>query len=199
MSGQFLVSILGWVKEARFAGEKRRRDAEYLAIRLVLCFEDLVGASYNAVHDPLATDEKGCAVSTVSLPALVLLSDADYRALPAQLMYEVLSMPNRLDGIKEGLSAVSEHTGPPDYDEYFEYRRKHLSALGLRALNLIDVLCSTYKIPPPERPEFYTPRESFQDELEKIEKQEQVREAENRDMWERMEVQAKGAASQANA
>lgn len=168
VSGQFLVSILGWIKEARFAQKKRRQEAEYLAMRIVLAFDDLVGAIYNAVHDPLMTDDKGYTESTVADPSLVMPSDGDYKALPAQLMYEVLSMPNRLDGIKESLSSVSEYADPPDYEVYYEYRRAELSKLGLKALDLIDALCRKYDIPPPERPEHYTPRSSFNEELVKI-------------------------------
>jgi hypothetical protein len=40
--------------------QKKRRDAEYLAMPLVLVFDDLAGACYNAVHDPLIHNQEGC-------------------------------------------------------------------------------------------------------------------------------------------
>lgn len=160
--------MVAWLKEARFAATKNRKDAEYLGIRPVLVLDGLVGACYNAVHDPLIEDEEGVTENTVPDPTLMLPAEGDYRALPRHLMYEVLSMPNRLDGIKAGLAATADHSGPPDYTEYYEYREEHWSRLGLRALDLIDSLCRQYKIVPPERPAHYTPREAFQDVLAKL-------------------------------
>jgi hypothetical protein len=47
--------------------------------------------------------------------------------------------------------------------------------LGLKALEIIDALCRRYKIPLPERPHHYTPRQSFLDELAEIERDTQKR------------------------
>jgi hypothetical protein len=171
--------LVAWFKEARFAAAKKRKDAEYLAMRLVLVLDALVNACYNAVHDPLTEDSEGVTENTVSDPTLTLPSDGDYRTLPRSLMYEVLSMPNRLDGIKEALLSTADFSGPPDYSEYYEYRGEHWSKFGLTALDLIDALCRQYKIPLPERPEHYTPRASFQEELTGIEKNKREREERN--------------------
>ncbi|MHC2283174.1 hypothetical protein ACVME8_009817 [Bradyrhizobium diazoefficiens] len=115
VTGQLTATLVAWLKEARFAASKERKDAEYLAIRLVLVLDGLVVACYNAVHDPLMEDEEGITENTVPDPTLTLPADGDYRALPRHLMYEVLSMPNRLEGIKGGLAATADISGPPDY------------------------------------------------------------------------------------
>jgi hypothetical protein len=174
-AGQLVASLLGWAKEARFAASKRRKDAEYLAMRLVLVFDDLTGACYNAVHDPLIEDVEGISSSTVDDPKLSLPTDGDYKALPPRLMFDIMSMPNRLEGIMGGLASVADISGPPDFQEYFEYRREQWSRLGLKALELIDALCRRYKIPLPERPQHYTPRQSFLDELAETERDTQKR------------------------
>ncbi|SRR6266702_1941463 len=179
LGGQLAVPFIAWIKEAWFAASKDRKEAEYLAMRLVLVFDELINDCYNAVHDPLIQDQEGCSESTVSDPTLTLPADGDYKALQRHLMYEVISMPNKLDSIKEGMASAWEFSGPPDYDEFFEYRREHWSRLGLKALDLIDALCRQYKIPPPERPDFYTPRQSFQDELATIEQDKKQRSQEN--------------------
>ena len=166
VSGQLAVTLIAWGKEVWFDRNKKRKEAEYLAMRLVLLFDELVGDCYNVVHDPLTQDQEGCSESTVGDPTLSLPVEGDYKALPRHLMYEVLSVPNKLDSIKEGMASAWEFSsGPPDYDEFFEYRREHWSRLGLKALDIIDALCLQYKIPPPERPSFYTPRRSFQNEI----------------------------------
>ena len=167
--GQLTATLIAWLKEARFAAAKKRKDAEYLAMRLVLVLDSLVGACYNAVHDPLTEDSEGILENTVNDPTLTLPVDGDYKALPRSLMYELLSMPNKLGGIKEGLAATADISGPPDYQEYYEYREEHWSKFGLKALDLIDALCRQYKIPLPERPEHYTPGELFREVVSKIE------------------------------
>jgi hypothetical protein len=98
-------------------------------------------------------------------------------------MFDIMSMPNRLEGIREGLASVADISGPPDYDEVFEYRREYMSKLRLKALELIDALCRRYEIPLPERPEHYTPRQSFLDELAKIEQVQQKRDEATSQMY----------------
>ncbi|MGJ4906977.1 hypothetical protein [Bradyrhizobium sp. HKCCYLS2033] len=180
--GQLAATLMAWLKEARFAASKRRKDAEYLAMRLVLVFDALVNACYNAVHDPLDVIE-GVTENTLPDPTLTFPMDGDYKSLPRGLMYEVLSMPNRLDSIKEGLAATADFSDPPYYAEYYAYRREHWSKLGLKALELIDALCRQYNIPPPERPEHYTPRESFFDVLKKVENEQRERRDRNAAMF----------------
>jgi hypothetical protein len=165
VAGQLMSILIGWGKEYWFDASRRRREAEYLAIRLVLVFDGLVTACYNVVHDPLMQDREGCSEATVGDPTLSLPTDGDYKALPRRLMFQIMSMPSKLDGIGEGLANAWEFSGPPDYDEFFEYRREHWSTLGLEALELIDALCREYKIPPPERPEYYEPKQSFLKEI----------------------------------
>jgi hypothetical protein len=41
VTGQLTVALIGWVKEERFAAGKTRKEAEYLAMRLVLLFDAL--------------------------------------------------------------------------------------------------------------------------------------------------------------
>lgn len=168
VSGQLAASFIGWGKEYWFDANKQRREAEYLAMRLVLVFDELVTACYNAVHDPLTEDQDGCSEATVGNPTLSLPVDGDYKALPRRLMFQIMSTPSKLDGIKEGMATAWEFSGAPNYDEFFEYRREHWSKLGLQALDLIDALCREYKIPSPERPEYYDPRASFLKELVEI-------------------------------
>jgi hypothetical protein len=182
VAGPLIASLIAWGKEYWFDTSKRRRDAEYLAMRLVLVFDEFITACYNAVHDPLLQDQEGCSESTVADPMLSLPTDGDYKALPRHLMFQIMSMPSKLDGIREGMASAYEFSGPPDYEEFFEYRREHWSKLGLEALELIDALCREYRIPSPDRPEYYEPRASFQKELVEIEGDKKVREKANSKM-----------------
>jgi hypothetical protein len=70
VGGQLAVTLIAWIKEARFAAGKKRKEDEYLAMRLVLTFGGLVNDCHNAVHDPLREDEEGISESTVPDPTL---------------------------------------------------------------------------------------------------------------------------------
>jgi hypothetical protein len=166
---QLIISLIALIKEVWFHKSKRRGEAQYLAMRLVLVFDQLVNDCSKAVHDRLTRDGGGFTQSTEDDPALLLPTDGDYKALPRHLMFRALSMPSKVDGIKEGLRSVWEFSDAPDYDDFYEYRREHWSKLGLEALQLIDALCRAYKIPAPDRPEHYSPREAFLKKLVEVE------------------------------
>jgi hypothetical protein len=182
VGGQLMATLIGWGKEYWFDASKRRREAEYLAMRLVLVFDELVTACYDVVHDPLMEDPQGCSEATVGDPTLSLPTDGDYKALPRRLMFQIMSMPSKLDGIKEGMATAWGFSGPPNYDEFFEYRREHWSKFGLEALELIDALCREYKIPTPDRPEYYAPKEAFLKEIVEVQQEQQERDEANSKM-----------------
>jgi hypothetical protein len=174
-SGQLIVFGLGWLKESRFSWKTQKTDAQHLGIRLVLVLDKLVGDCYSAVNDTTGTDEQGNTYSLVENPELSLPEGADYRVLPTQLMYDIMSMPNRLRAISKGLEFVWSDSGPPDYDDYYRYRAEKLSEFGLKAIEQIESLCKKYKIPPPERPNFYDPKQGLLDKLARIAEIDRVR------------------------
>jgi len=174
-TGSLILFALGWIKESRLSCKKQKIEAQHLGIRLVLVLDKLVGECYNAVNDPLFTDDQGYTHSTIPNPDFALPEGGDYRALPTQLMYDIMSMPNRLNAIKEGMDSVGDQASPPDYEEYYRYRDENLSKLALRAIGQIESLCKKYKIPPPERPPFYDPKEDLLARLARIEEIDRMR------------------------
>lgn len=168
ISGQLLVFLLGWAKESRVSRKKRTSDAQHLGIRIVLALEKLLVDCVRAVNDPTFTDNEGYTRSMVPNPDFTLPQEGDYRSLPTGLMYEIMSLPNKLDAIKEGMSAAYEYADPPEYESYYLYRDEHLSKLGLQVLPLIESLCDKYKIPMPERSDYYDPRQNLLGHLARI-------------------------------
>lgn len=163
---QVVVQLLVWLRESRSHSKAVRRDAEFLAIRVVLLLEDMIGNAYNVIHDPCSEDSQGYTSPTVaSPPDLVLPPDGNYKAFSSQLMYRVLSLPSRLSSIKEGLSSVWNIASGPDYEEYFNYRSRELSTLGIEAIEVARELCQEYSITPPPRPQHYDPEADFRREL----------------------------------
>lgn len=162
---QVVVFVLGWAKESYVSHKKRRLDAQHLSIRLVVVLDKLVGDCLAAVNDPTYTGEDGYIYSSIPNPSFALPEEGDYRALPTQLMYNLMYMPNRVGSINEGLDAVWNDSSPPDHDEYYYFRDEALSKLGLRAIDLIESLCAKYKIPPPEWSKYYDPKQGFLKQL----------------------------------
>lgn len=165
LAGQILVFLLGWIKESNTLSRSKRSDAEYLSMHLVISLEKLISDCYTAINDPLIEDERGSLQNTISNPKFTLPHEGDYKNLPTQTMYRILSIPNRLESFEEGLDWVSEYDDPPDYPMYYNYRKKHLSRLGLFAISQLETLCEEYRIPEPERAEHYEPKEAFLKEL----------------------------------
>ncbi|WP_460115395.1 hypothetical protein [Pseudomonas sp. H2_D02] len=165
ISGQLMVFLLGWAKEHLVTRRKRELEAQHLGMRVVLALEKLVGDAYSAVNDQTYTDETGRIQDAVVNPDFSLPQDGDYRAFPTTLMYDVMSMPSRMDAVRGGLSDMRNFASPPDYFEYYLYRQESLSKLALKALELIESLCKRYRIPPPERAEHYEPKQVFLREL----------------------------------
>ena len=183
-TGQIVVAVIAWAKEASTKKAVQRKEAEFLAFQLVVALERMVGEAYNAIHDPLIYLDEGEANPTVANPKLNLPHGGDYKTLPAQLMYRVLSFPNRIIGMAEGMSAVAEHSGPPNYEEVFLYRREECAKLGLDGLAIIDDLCRKYAIPAPTRPKHYDPKEAFERDLKKVQEENNKLAEQRRRAWE---------------
>lgn len=189
ITGQLLVFLLGWAKEARISDKKRQSDAQHLGIRLVLVMEKLVGDCCLAANDPTYTDEHGLTRNAVPNPEFSLPLEGDYRALPTDLMYEIMSLPNRLDAIKEAMASAYEFADPPDYETYYFHRDESLAKLGLQAVRLIKSLCDKYKIPPPDRPEYYDPEQDLLNHLKRIERIKESREQLRKKLLSTLETQ----------
>jgi hypothetical protein len=175
-------SLIAWGKEVWFDQRKRKREAEYLAMRLRLVFDKLVDDCSKAVHDQLTRDGGGFTENTEDDPTLLLPTDGDYKALPRHLMFQALSIPSKVDWIEEALRSVHDFSDAPDFENYYEYRQEQWSRLGLEALELIDALCRECKVPAPDRPERYSPREAFLKKLAEVEQQKKKREEQQREL-----------------
>jgi hypothetical protein len=169
-----LVGVLAAKLPRWLAG--RRQDsgadsaaARALAMRAVLALDDLVGACYAAANDDpeFNPDDPGEFVFHTGEPTIVLPRDVDWMMLGPAFADEIQWIPNRTRNIMEALESLD--ISPPDYDDYFERRREGYSRLGLRAIELMERLCEAYRIPMPERPDYYSPREGFVQKISAME------------------------------
>lgn len=157
---QLIIFFCTWLKESRTAEKIKKKEAELLAINLVIVLDDFVGECFNSINDPMQQDAQGLWDTTVKYPSITLPT-GEYTSLPSGLMFEIISIPKRLRDILESLKLVSEESYPPDYPEYHAYRREHFSRIGLQALNQIDALNKHYRIPDIRSDDQYNPKACF--------------------------------------
>ena len=147
-TGVVVGTVLPWFRDAR----NNKRQARYLAIRIVCVLDEFLDQCINVVGDDgLSNGQRsadGYLEAQVSQPnGLPLPSDVDWRSIDHGLMYKILALPSRIERENSVISFSAEHSFPPDYEEVFEERQYRYACLGLDVAALTQSLRSTYGIP----------------------------------------------------
>jgi hypothetical protein len=159
LEGVWLGGRLTQKREEAREHAREMKDATYLAILVVTHLDRFANACLHVALDD-GTEEgrpagsNGCWAPTVTPPAFDPLSfDVNWKALPANLMYDILSMPYRIEQLEQNLLNVYEYDGPPDYAEYFWARQYGYAVLGLEFSELAQQLRAHADLPAlPEEP-----------------------------------------------
>lgn len=142
----FKDSVAAWIA--------RRRNAEYLAIRVVSMLDEFVDGCADVASDNGYIDGHHVGVATYQVPHPnfdVHDLDADWKSISSKLMYETLSLPSLINASNKRIDGAFKYAAtPPDNDEGFEVRQFEYSKLGLRAARLAEQYRSSYSIPPKE-------------------------------------------------
>ena len=150
--GTVLGAIFSIVRELYAESRSKKKEAEYLAIRMVCIFESFMEGCASVVGDDGLshgqTDAEGYSRIQVAAPQLdIQLSDVNWKSLPPELMYEILYFPNLIKDAESLIDSTFEHAFPPDYSDGYEERQNQYSKLGLMASELTIKLRTRYKIP----------------------------------------------------
>jgi hypothetical protein len=145
--GVVLGVLLTVAKEWWFQSRKNRKDAEYLSIQIVCMLDRYVAGCAEVVGDNGLyhgqPDRDGNSKIQISAPKFEPeLAKVEWKSLPANLMYEVLTFPNNIEVANNMVSAAFEHASPPDYDGGFEERQYQYAELGIAA----DALAAKLRI-----------------------------------------------------
>ena len=147
-TGAFIT--IGWDSiKANWTRKKRRA---YLAVRVICILEDFIDGCISVAKDNGEPDQDGCLQTQAPLPGIDFTSlDVDWKTLPANLMFEVLSLPSKVEAAKRVIDATFFYAAfPPNYKEGFDERHQQYSELGLIACDLSTKLRSTHKFPQKE-------------------------------------------------
>lgn len=174
--GVVLGVLLNAIKEWWFQKRKNKKDLEYLAIRISCILDTFVNGCADVVADDGLCygqpDQDGCRSIQTKTPNFDPLSvDVEWKALPANLMHEVLSLPNQVEAANNKISGAFEYAAsPPNYEEGFEERQFQYAALGLKAYGLASKLRSFVNLPPQvtPAPEEWNPVKLMRETVDKI-------------------------------
>lgn len=150
--GVIVGALMTAAKDIWVERRSRRKNAEYLAIRVVSMLDRFVeGCTGVAGDDGLSygqPNEEGEREIQVSAPDFEVQSlDVDWKSIPAELMYEILSFPDLVSAATHRVSGAFEFADPPDYEEGFEERQYQYALLGLKASQIAIKLRRKYRLP----------------------------------------------------
>lgn len=137
LGGVWLGGRLTWEREEKRERARELKEATYLAILVVAHLERFADSCLTVAFDDGTEEGRpagslGCWEPTVTPPIFDPLSfDVNWKALPSDLMYDILGMPYRIEQLEHDIAKVYEDDGPPDYTEYFWERRRGWAVLGL--------------------------------------------------------------------
>lgn len=147
--GAFLTTAKDWWFERR----KSQKDIAYLATHVVCIFDRFVANCIAVTRDDDLSygqrDKDGCKVPQVNHPTLDFTPlDVEWKSLPPKLMYEILNFPSLIDDAESYISVVTGFDAePPDYEEYYESSNIKYAELGLRAIEISNILRDLGKLP----------------------------------------------------
>jgi hypothetical protein len=188
LGGVIVGSMITITKDVWLSKVERRRSSSYSAIRLVFILEeyadkciDVVGDDGTSHGQPAGRTDDGeeYLVAQIQAPdPLDFPDDIDWRSLRGSLMHRCLALTTKARSTNRYISASAENAFMPDYEEFFEPRRKGYAQLGLTALNLADDLRAQYGIKTETRSELsadWDPKQHLQDQLDRFQQYEEER------------------------
>jgi len=96
--GGVIATLVPWLRESINQRQIRQKDAQYLAVRVVVVLDKFVEECARAVADNGLSfgqrDQDGCLSPQVPVPKQVLLpDDVNWRSIDHDLAYDLLSIP----------------------------------------------------------------------------------------------------------
>jgi hypothetical protein len=153
--GVVVGAVITTAKEWWFQHRKNKKEAEYLAIRVVCMLDTYVVGCAAVVQDggvyenPNIPSVLGNNHVQVPVPEFdPEVAKVEWKTLPADLMYEILSLPIEIEAADRSINDAKEYVAmPPDFDEFFEERQYQYAQLGIKASNLAAKLREFANLP----------------------------------------------------
>lgn len=144
--GVVVGSLLTLAREWWFQRRKNKKDREYLVVIVSCALDAYARQCADVVADDGLyqgqTDEHGYHRIQTDTPEFESEKlGVEWKSLPADLLYQILSLPAQADLASRKVSGVFEHCAtPPESAEGFEERQFQYAQLGLTAAVLAEQL-----------------------------------------------------------
>lgn len=193
--GVVVGSALTIAKDSVVAWKRRREDASYSAIRLILILDQYADLCVDVVLDdgtsygrPAGRTDSGeeYYLPQVNLPPFPEYPDEiAWRSLPISMTNQILSLPNKAKNTDSYIIFLCKNYGfPPDEYIFFEARQKGYADLGIDALTLADQLAKQYQFETTHKPDLgfdWDRMAVLRDKVAEIEKRRKKREPRSED------------------
>ncbi len=158
--GVWLGAYMTTKHEERKEDRRLARESAYLATLVVAHLDRLVDDCLKVAfddgtyHGVPAGDDGLCKETTTPDPKFSPLELAvDWKALPVELMFDVLNLPYKIGQAEVLIRAIAEHDWPPEYKETLLARQYEYAGIGLDASALAGKLRRHVGLPfPTENP-----------------------------------------------
>lgn len=149
--GVLIGSAISWLQTLWVDKRATKKNARYLAIRVVCILDKYVEDCVDVVKDDGLSygqrTEDGCLEPQVKAPGSpVFPNDVDWKSIDHELMYMILSFPAEVESADRIIDAASDIASPPDFEDWFDERKFRYSQFGLVAYKLSEDLCTKYNI-----------------------------------------------------
>lgn len=178
LTGVWLGGRLTWKREEARERERNMKEASYLAILVVAHLDRLANACLHVALDDGTEEGRpagtgGCWAPTVRAPVFDPLEfDVNWKALPADLMYDILGMPYRIERLEGHVAGVWEFDDAPEYSEFFWARQFGYSVLGLEVSDLARRLREYAALPEsPQEPGVWNRDDQLREQRDRVEQE----------------------------
>lgn len=141
--GSFLTAAKDWM----FSYRATKKKARYLAIRVVCVLDQFIDRCVDASIDEVVDEDRQPYYVCGPIPDITdFPDDVDWKSIEADLSYEILSLPSKIEFAKQNIRSISEFDSPP-YDETNEKMKYEIATLGVLTCDLSSKLRKKYEIP----------------------------------------------------
>lgn len=133
------VALGGWIANSAAERKEKKRlvsESSYLAVLVLAHLDRFINSCLSVSFDdgtsngrPANGDYHEITIDAPMFDPLALA--VDWKVLPKNFMYDILSIPHKTEQIERNLTALAEFAEPPDFTDYFWSRQQDYAALGI--------------------------------------------------------------------
>jgi hypothetical protein len=174
------------LKELVAKKQNDKRESSYLAIVVVSNLDRFANGCLSVAYDDgtaygQPAGEDGRLEVTVTPPEFQPLDiKVEWKALPRDLTYQILQIPDKREQIQNVLAGIIEYGDPYDENEYFWPRRRHYAELGLYVSKVATKLREHAGLPLEVNPAGWDREIKMMEVIDQIDEKTAEHEAQNR-------------------